>query len=352
MNISLILTKQCNLRCKYCFESHESCAMSEETALAAVDFVAKNSLRSCGISFFGGEPLLQKNLIYKCVEHAETLADKQFNYNMTTNGLLLDEEFLKFAAENRIRIAMSHDGLMSCANRVYADGRDCLAALDEKLSLLLKYQPKAFIMATVAVNTVDSAAKSVIYLYESGVRTLNLAVDMRPDADWNEEALNVLSGEFDKISEYLLDKFTEDKEISFNSFDEKIFNITKNKPKHLCQLGKRKVMIDVDGAIYPCIQFNGRAEYRMGNVYDGIDAAAQNKIYHQSIKKPECCNGCALESRCVNDCSCANFQQCGDMNTVSPVQCAYQRIVIEKADSLARKMLEADEGRFIKRYMK
>lgn len=352
MKISLVLTKQCNLRCKYCFESHESCAMSEETALRAVEFVAENSLRSCGISFFGGEPLLQKNLIYKCVEHAKNIADKQFSYNMTTNGLLLNDEFLNFATENKIKIAMSHDGLMSQDNRIYADGRDCLAALDEKLALLLKYQPKAFIMATVAANTVNSAAESVIYLYESGVRVLNLAIDMRPDAGWNEDLLEILAGEFDKISEYILGRFVEGEDICFNSFDEKIFHITKNKPKHFCQLGKRASIIDADGAIYPCIQFNDRAEYRMGSVFDGINTAVQNKIYHQSLKKPECCDGCALESRCINDCSCANFQQCGDMNAVSPVQCAYQRMLIEKADSLARKMLEADEERFIKRYMK
>lgn len=325
--------------------------MSEETALKAVDFVAENSLKSCGISFFGGEPLLQKNLIFKCVEHAKTLADKQFHYNMTTNGLLLDEEFLKFTAENKIKIAMSHDGLMSRDNRIYADGRDCLAVLDEKLALLLKYQPNAFIMATVAANTVYSAAESVIYLYERGVRTLNLAIDMRPDAGWNEVSLDVLADEFDKISEYLLDKFTEGRYICFNSFEEKILNITKNKPKHLCRLGKRASIIDADGSIYPCIQFNGCAEYRMGNVFDGIDTAAQNKIYHRSVKKPECCDGCALESRCINNCSCVNFQQCGDMNTVSPVQCAYQHILIDKTDSLARKMLAADEERFIKRYI-
>ncbi len=352
MNISLILTKQCNLRCKYCFETHGSCAMSEETALRAVEFVAENSLKSCGISFFGGEPLLQKNLICKCVEHAKNFADKQFNYNMTTNGLLLDEEFLTFAVENNIKIAMSHDGLMSRDNRIYADGRDCLAALDEKLALLLKYQPNAFIMATVAANTVDSAAESVIYLYESGVKTLNLAIDMRPEAGWNEQLISALADEFDKISDYVLGRFANGENICFNNFDEKILNITKNKPKHLCQLGRRKLIIDADGAIYPCIQFNDRAEYLMGNVFDGIDTAAQSRIYHQSLKKPECCDGCAIESRCVNDCSCANFQQCGDMNTVSPVQCAYQRIVIEKADALARKMLEVDKERFIKRYMK
>lgn len=325
--------------------------MSEQTALKAVELAAQNNLQNCGISFFGGEPLLQKDLIYKFVEYAENFTDKKFSYNMTTNGLLLDEKFLDFAAENKIKIALSHDGLMSRHNRIYPNGKDCLALLDEKLDLLLKYQPNPFIMSTVAVNTVNLTAESVIYLYERGVKSLNLAIDMRPNAGWDENSLETLAEEFDKVSDYILDEFCGGRDVCFNSFEEKIKNITKNKPKHPCQLGKRAVIVDTDGFLYPCIQFNGCAEYRMGSVFDGIDTVAQNRIYNQSLKKPECCVGCALQSRCINDCSCANFQQCGDMNTVSPLQCAYQRMLIEKADSLAQKMLAADEEHFIKRYM-
>lgn len=352
MNVSLFLTRQCNLRCKYCFETHEQCSMSEETALRAVEFAANNSVQSCGISFFGGEPLLQKDLIYKCVEYAGKFTDKKFSYNITTNGLLLEEKFLNFASENRVKIAMSHDGLMSRNNRIYADGRDCLAELDGKLQILLHYQPNAFIMATVAANTVHLMAESVIYLYERGVKTLNLAIDMRPNAGWNDALMYTFAAQLDRICNYILSKFSEGKDVYFNSFEEKILSITKNKSCHMCKLGKRKPYIDTNGSIYPCIQFNGHGEYRIGDVFSGIDALSQERIYIKSLKKPECCKGCALETRCINDCACANFQQCGDMNAVSPVQCRYQRILIEKADDLARRMLEVDEEHFIRRYFK
>lgn len=353
MNGTLILTKQCNLRCRYCFESHENVFMTEQTALAAVDLLAGDGKTYGGISFFGGEPLLRKELIYRCVERVATAhPEKEFRYNMTTNGLLLDEAFLTFARDNRIKIALSHDGLMSRVNRLYPDGRDCLALLDEKLMLLLRWQPKAFIMATLSADCVTQAAESVISLYQKGVRQVNLAIDSRPQAGWDDDSMDELGRQLRFIADYIFAAFQEDKRISFNAFDEKILSITKQKPCHVCDLGHRKIYIDCDGTIYPCIQFGGWPEYRIGEVTTGIDEAARAKIHGRSLVKPSFCRGCALESRCVNDCACLNFQQCGDMGEVSPVQCTYQRMLIETADSLARRMLAADEVRFVERYLK
>lgn len=350
MNISLVLTKQCNLRCRYCFETHDNCRMSAETALRAVDFVAEQSGMHCGISFFGGEPLLCKDLIYRCVERAKRYSDQKFQYNMTTNGLLLDEQFLRFACDNDIKIALSHDGLMSRVNRVDAGGRDCLAALDGKLSLLLRYQPNAFLMATVAPNTVADAAASVIGLYQRGVRRLNLAIDSRPNAGWEEKSMDELERQLAAIADFVLAEFSEGRSVIFNAFEEKIRSITQEKPCHVCRLGKRKLYIDTDGAIYPCVQFGGVKEYRIGEVFGGVDQAARERIYRRSLQTPAFCQGCAVAARCVNDCACLNFQQSGEINEVSPIQCRCQRMLIREADDLARRMLEVDEERFIKRY--
>lgn len=350
MNITLILTKHCNLRCRYCFETHENRSMSEEIALQAVDFAAQHSGMHCGISFFGGEPLLRRDLIQKCIEHAKNYPKITFQYNMTTNGLLLDEDFLVFARDNNIKIALSHDGLMSQTNRIYPNGQDCLDELDKRLALLLRYQPNAFLMATVAANTVERAADSVIGLYQKGVKRLNLALDSRPDAGWDEDSMVVLGQQLAKMADFILEKFREGRRVSFNGFDEKIHSITKEKPCHVCAPGKKKLYIDTDGVIYPCVQFVGEEAYRIGEVFAGLDEAARERIYMRSLAKPTFCQGCALQARCVNDCACLNFQQCGDMGEVSPVQCAYQRMLIATSDDLARRMLEVHEERFIKRY--
>ena len=351
MNISLILTKQCNLRCKYCFETHENVFMTEETALRAIDMAVGENDGFVGVSFFGGEPLLCKPLIYQCVAYSKRFADVNFRWNMTTNGLLFDEEFLDFARNENIDIAMSHDGLMTRTNRLYANGKDCLAALDEKLGLLLQYRPGAFIMATATPETVGIVNESMQYLFASGVRRLNLAIDARPSAGWDEDSMDILSNQLAMLGEYILKKYTNGEDVYFNPFEEKILAITKDRKCHICQLGMRKPYIDWDGNIYPCIQFGGMEKYRMGSVKEGINLARRDSIYQSSLKKPSFCEGCAMRKRCVNDCACLNYQQCGDTAEVSGQQCRYQQILITRADEMARKMLEADERHFSERYL-
>lgn len=352
MNISLILTKQCNLRCRYCFETHENVYMTQETARKAIDMaVGNNNDKNVGVSFFGGEPLLCKSLIYGCVEYAKRFKNIKFSWNMTTNGLLLDEELLVFARDNDIYIAMSHDGLMSRFNRLYPDGSDCLTPLDEKLTLLLKYQPSAFIMATTTPDTSRDVFGSVKYLFERGVKRVNLAIDSRPSAGWDEAAMKELSEQLRLVGEYVFDQFCDGRDVYFNPFEEKILSITKDRACHICKLGMRKPYIDWDGCIYPCIQFGGVAAFRMGSVWEGINEERRKLIYQSSLKKPEFCTGCALQKRCVNDCACINYQQSGNMSEVSGEQCAFQRVLIQRADEMARKMLQADEKHFTARYL-
>ena len=352
MNISLILTKQCNLRCRYCFETHENVWMTEETALRAIDMAVSDGSRSVGVSFFGGEPLLCRPLIYRCVAYSKRYADVTFSWNMTTNGLLLDEEFLAFAVREKIDIAMSHDGLMSRVNRLDPAGKDCLPALDEKLRLLLRYRPGSFIMATATPETAGMVYDSMKHLMDMGVRRFNLTIDARPRAGWDEDSMELLSAQLGILGDLICEKFREGEDVRFNPFDEKILALTVGRECHHCRLGKRKPYIDWDGGIYPCIQFGGVPEYRIGSVRAGIDEASREAIYQRSLVKPDFCKGCALEKRCVNDCACLNYQQCGDMAEVSGEQCAFQRILITRADEMARKMIEADERRFADRYCK
>ena len=105
----LQVTKQCNLRCKYCAYSgnyynreHSSSRMRFETARKAIDFYLKRSDKfdKLSVAFYGGEPLLEFELIKKCVKYIlENKGDKKVTFPMTTNGTLLTQEVTELLVE-------------------------------------------------------------------------------------------------------------------------------------------------------------------------------------------------------------------------------------------------------------
>lgn len=125
--LTLCLTNQCNMRCKYCIYSDnytltkgwDNKYMTEETALQAVNYfieiirnkINKNPSKKYMIGFYGGEPLLNINVIQKVINHVKNCdIASQISYTITTNGLLLTEEIISYLVSNRIFLIISLDG--------------------------------------------------------------------------------------------------------------------------------------------------------------------------------------------------------------------------------------------------
>ena len=131
----LQVTQNCNLRCKYCVYSgsyvnrtHTKKRMSFEIAKQAVDFYfAHNINKDAGvISFYGGEPLLEMDLIKKVVAYSEKLYEgKELRFNMTSNATLLTDEIADFLYEHNFNLTISLDGPEEVHNqsRVFADSK-------------------------------------------------------------------------------------------------------------------------------------------------------------------------------------------------------------------------------------
>lgn len=116
----LQVTQQCNLRCEYCAYSgiynnnriHTNSRMDWTTAKKAIDFFVERSIETekCTISFYGGEPLLEFELIKKCIEYAEEIVEgKELIFNMTTNGTLLKSEIADFLVNHNCHISIGDD---------------------------------------------------------------------------------------------------------------------------------------------------------------------------------------------------------------------------------------------------
>ena len=353
MNFTLHLTADCNLACRYCYETHSRRHMTEETAKKAVDLAFSFGHKKNGFSLFGGEPLLERPLVETICRYAVQKAketDTEVRFKMTTNGTLLDEPFLRFANEHGLDIALSHDGLLQDVQRVTRDGRPTAARLEPIIDLLLSYQPNAVAMQTVMPSTVEKTAESVEWLYRRGFSRVNTAIDYRKEAGWDDESMAVLRTQYARIADLCEAHFDDARPLQYLNFLSKIAAYLNDRPCLECKLGMRQPSVAPDGAIYPCNQFLDDPDYRMGDVRSGIDKEKQRAIFLASLDPEPDCEGCAIADRCRHHCACLNFSLTGDMHTVAPVQCEHERILIPVADALAARLYTRNSARFLLNY--
>ena len=353
MNFTLHLTADCNLACRYCYETHGKRHMTEETAIKAVDLAFSYGHEKNGFSLFGGEPLLERPLAETICRYAVRKAKEtgtEVRFKMTTNGMLLDEPFLRFANEHRLDIALSHDGLLQDVQRITRDGSPTMQKLEPIVDLLLRYQPNAVAMQTVMPSTVGKMAESVEWLYRRGFSRINTAIDYRKDAGWDDESMAVLKTQYERIAELSDAHFDDKRPLQYLNFLSKIAAYLNDRPCLECKLGMRQPSVAPDGAIYPCNQFLDNPDYRMGDVKNGIDKEKQLAIYRASLAPEPDCEGCGIADRCRHHCACLNFSLTGKMHEVAPVQCEHERILIPIADGLAERLYTRKSARFLLHY--
>lgn len=354
MNITLHLTNRCNLSCKYCYVDKKNPQdMTWDTAKHAIDMAVKMSNEKTGVSFFGGEPLLRKDLIKKIISYCEAIKQNshiKFYHNFTTNGTLLDEEFLVYAKQKRISIAISYDGIKEShdTNRVNKQQKGSFDIVDKKSELLLKYNPYAAVISVLNPNTVENLYKSVVHLFNKGFKYIILS--MNYGADWDEKSFKILKNQYKKLSKLYYEKSMANEKFYLAPFDYKILSHIDNKKfkNNQCDLGRSHLSITPDGNIYPCTQLINDKKLLMGNVETGI----KNTVFHLKDKKQseQACLECAIRDRCVHSCSCINKQATGDINKISPVLCAHEQMIVLITDELAGKLYKAKNETFINKH--
>jgi uncharacterized protein len=330
--------------------------MSLQTAFQSIDFIANNYPVNTGIIFFGGEPLLKKDLIKQTIEYSKTKSN-YFHYKVTTNGILLDEEFLKYANKAGLQISVSIDGNEKAHNtfRKFPDGKTTFKILDEKTDLLLHYQPYAKVLMTVSPETLIHYADSVEFLLQKGFKYIVVSLDFS-SGNWNDSYLKELKRQYERISKIYETHTLDEKKFYFSPFEMKLASHIRqnNFECYQCHLAKKQISIAFDGLIYPCVQFVkdgvSNKEYAIGSVAEGINSNLQNQLYQASKTQPQVCLDCDYNPRCNNKCSCLSWQLTGKLNQVSPVVCESERILIPVVDKLGEKLFGRKSSMFIQKH--
>jgi uncharacterized protein len=360
MHLTLHLTADCNLRCRYCYATgRDTGSMTLETAQAAIalgmrELRKKDAEASLGVIFFGGEPLLQRPLITEIVRHCrriEAETGQLFHFKITTNGTLLDEAFLTDPDTREIFVAFSHDGVAAAhdANRVDAAGAGTFARLSPTVDLLLRHKPYAPAMLVVTPHTVGHYADSVAYLFDRGFRYLICSLDY--SGAWDAKTLKELARQYKKLAAWYERLTLAEEKFYFSPFEVKIAShvFPGSCKRDRCELGQRQISVAPYGRLYPCVQFVGDAAFCIGEARSGLDEAARAKLYTLNAEEKAECAECAVRERCNHYCGCLNRQATGRIDQVSPVLCAHERITLPIADRLAARLFKRRSALFIQK---
>jgi len=266
---------------------------------------------------------------------------------------LLDDDFLKFSRDVNMMAGFSHDGLAQDDFRVFRNGGGGTAVvLEEKIPLLIGYQPYALAMTVVNPETAGKLSASVEYLFNRGFRYLIVSPNYDISAPWDKSKLAVLESEYRKLADLYIKWTRDDVKFYLSCFEMKISSHLRGGEycEDRCQLGKKQVSVAHDGKLYPCVQFVGDAEYEMGDVFSGIDMEKRRIIEEKGSADAPQCTDCAVKARCNHTCGCLNRQATGSIDRVSPVQCTHERMLLPIADKIAEKLYKERNPLFLHKH--
>ena len=359
MHLTLHLTTACNLHCDYCYAApRPGPCMTESVAVSALRLAAETAKGSTGIVFFGGEPLLCRDLIEFTVAEARRMQARgqgPFHFKITTNGLLLDSDLLELSLREDIHIALSIDGVREAhdAHRRTSAGASSFDRVMAALRQLIAARPYSSVLLVVSPDTAGYLAESVQMLLAQQCRYLIISLDY--SAPWTEDQLAILEGEYRKLARLYVDLTRQGRKFYLSPFEVKLSShVNKDRfPRDRCELGTRQLSVDPEGWLFPCVQFpraGSRSPWCIGHVDRGVDESARDGIRAMALRDKEPCASCALQARCNHTCGCLNWQATGSILEVAPVLCRHERMLVPIVDEVGSALYAERNPHFLHKH--
>lgn len=366
-NASILVTEDCNLACTYCFEHHNKKYMDYSTAKTALEFLAFNAIKDKQDNFhamiFGGEPLLNIDIIEQIFQYGTSLADKlgiRFTANIVTNATVMNEKIYKILSEWKdkvnLNIQLSVDGTEEVHNkyRLTKTGIGSFELVKKHIPIFQKLyrndptDRRLSIHGCLNKETISKLWDSYnFFKYELGFKQIWFL----PVAEekWDANDIKIYDQQCELIYKDILKELEKNNNIEesyyYSPFDR---YAQLHQGFHLpCGAGKNYVTITADGEIYPChqIYFNDPEKTTLiGDIFNGIDND-KRRIFLEYENKDLNCNKDCKNYQCFR-CLAANWVHNGSIFSqikgyycgLSSVENKYQKMLKEKIDNiLARK---------------
>jgi uncharacterized protein len=306
--IELYLAEACNLRCRYCYVNDNDALnnglMEWETAKQSVDLVFERAggADSINITFFGGEPLLNKPILRQVIQYSQEKGQeqgKQVRYSMTTNATLLDDEIIGYIKQYNFGLMISMDGPKEVHDhmRPMANGKGSFDKAARNIKRLMKRRRSLTVRCTLSNQCLDRI-KIVEFLEGFGFTRVAMSrcsgkSDHVGPYDIGPQEVEILGQQDDYFVERLFKQLDNGEPVRFNPWATAMRNIHNKQERRMrCGVGRGCTTVGIDGNLYPCHRYVGMEKYILGHVSTGIDRerfADYLRGYFETKKKCESC---------------------------------------------------------------
>ncbi len=359
--LCLHIAHDCNLACQYCFaeegEYHGRRAlMSFEVGKKALDFLVANSgsRRNLEVDFFGGEPLMNWEVVKQLVEYGRSIEEannKKFRFTLTTNGVLLNDDILDFVNKEMGNIVLSTDGRKEVHDRMrpFRNGKGSYDLIMPKFKKVAesRNQTNYYVRGTFTHYNLDFS-NDVLSLADQGFKQISVEPVVAAPEDayaLRTEDLPQIFEEYDKLAVEMIKREKEGRGFNFFHF---MIDLTGGpcvyKRLSGCGSGTEYLAVTPWGDLYPCHQFVGNEDFLLGNVDDGIvkknicEEFKQCNVY----SKPKC-KDCFAKLFCSGGCAANSYNFHGNINDSYEVGCEMERKRVECAIMIKAALADAQD---------
>lgn len=348
----LHVAHDCNLKCEYCFASQgnfkgERSMMNLETGKKALLYLAQNSgnRRNLEVDFFGGEPLMNFQTVKDLVEYGRSIEKeykKHFRFTITTNGVLLDDDKIKYINENMDNVVLSLDGrkTVNDAMRLTVSGEGSYDVILPNIKKMVQARGDKdyYVRGTFTSKNLDFG-KDALNFHKEGFKKISIEPVVAPeemDYAIKEEHLGRILQEYEDFSKEYIRLTHEDKDFMFFHF---MIDLNQGpcvvKRAVGCGAGSEYLAVTPEGELYPCHQFVGEKEFLLGTLDTGVqNVELRDRFKVANVYNKEECRNCWARFYCSGGCHANAHYAHNDIMKPYEIGCEMEKKRIECALSV------------------
>ena len=337
--LCLHVAHTCNLNCSYCFASQgkyhgDRAIMSFEVGKRALDFLVEHSgtRKNLEVDFFGGEPLMNFQVVKDLVAYARSIEaekGKRFRFTLTTNGMLVDDEVIDFANRECHNVVLSLDGRQEIHDRFRVDyaGKGSWERIVPKFQKFVRARGgKGYYMRGTFTHANPDFLKDIQTMLDLGFTELSMEpVVCAPDdpSALTEADKPIVMRQYEDLAKLMLERDREGRPFTFYHY---MIDLTGGpciyKRISGCGSGTEYMAVTPWGDLYPCHQFVGEEQFKLGDIWTGVtNHEIQDQFAACNVYAREECKTCWARLYCSGGCAANAYHATGRITGTYPYGC-------------------------------